>query len=134
MTTAAYAARTRYATDSVATASPARLLLMLFERLTRDLVAAEQAVEERDLGTASAQLLHAQAIIMELNTSLKPDVWDGARALSELYVFLHAELVAANLTKDAARIRGVRELVEPLHQTWREAAMAAATATATATA
>ena len=126
MTTAAYAARARYTADAVSTASPARLLLMLFERLTRDLVAAEQAVEARDLGAASAQLLHAQAILMELSTSLDLDAWDGARGLSDLYLFLHRELVQANLTKDAARVRGVRELVEPLHQTWREAALAAA--------
>ena len=128
MTTAAYAARARYTADAVTTASPARLLLMLFERLTRDLVAAENAVQQGDLAETSTQLLHAQAILLELNTSLRPDVWDGAAGLSQLYVFLHAELVAANVGKDAARIRGVRELVEPLHQTWREAALAAATA------
>lgn len=128
MTTAAYAARARYTADSVSTASPARLLLMLFERLTRDLVAAEQALEARDLATASEQLLHAQAILMELNTSLDLDAWEGARGLSNLYVFMHSELVAANMGKDVAKVRGVRELVEPLHQTWREAAMAAAVA------
>lgn len=126
MTTAAYAARARYTSDSVATASPARLLLMLFERLVRDLVAAEQAIEVRDLGTASEQLLHAQAILMELNTSLDLDAWDGARGLSDLYVFMHGELVAANLAKDAERVRAVRELVEPLQDTWRQAALAAA--------
>lgn len=134
MTTASYAARARYTSDSVTTASPARLLLMLFERLVRDLVAAEQAVEQRDLAVASEQLLHAQAILLELNTSLDHTVWDGAAGLSALYVFLHSELVAANLTKDAERVRAVRELVEPLQETWKQAALAAASAPSAASA
>lgn len=129
MTTAAYAARTRYATDSVSTASPARLLLMLFDRLVRDLVAAEEALDGQQLSEASAQLVHAQAIITELNTSLDHDVWDGARGLSELYVFMNRELIAANLGKDATKVREVRELVEPLRETWRQAALTAAAGT-----
>ena len=124
-TAAAYAARA-YATDSVSTASPARLLLMLFDRLVRDLVAAEQAIGKKDLAEANNQLVHAQAIVTELNTSLAVDAWDGARALSDLYLFMNRELVAANIGKDAAKVREVHELAESLRQTWREAALAAA--------
>lgn len=124
MTTAAYAARA-YTTDSVSTASPARLLIMLFDRLVRDLVAAEQAIGKRDLAEASNQLVHAQAILTELNTSLDVDAWGGARGLSDLYMFMNRELIAANLGKDAAKVRAVHELAESLRQTWREAALAA---------
>ena len=124
MTTAAYAARA-YTTDSVSTASPARLLIMLFDRLVRDLVAAEQAIGKKDLAEASNQLVHAQAIVTELNTSLDVDAWDGARGLSDLYMFMNRELIAANLGKDAAKVREVHELAESLRQTWREAALAA---------
>ena len=45
-------AQQRYAAESVATASPARLLLMLFDRLVRDLVMAEQAVRDGDRAVA----------------------------------------------------------------------------------
>lgn len=123
--TTAHSARARYTSDAISTASPARLLLMLFDRLVRDLVTAEDAMARRDLQVAHDQLLHAQAILQELDSSLDRTVWEGAKGLSDLYVFLHAELVAANLTKDADRVRGVRDLVEPLQQTWREAALAA---------
>ena len=126
--TTAHSARARYTSDAISTASPARLLLMLFDRLVRDLVTAEDAMARRDLQVAHDQLLHAQAILQELDSSLDRTVWEGAKGLSDLYVFLHAELVAANLTKDADRVRGVRDLVEPLQQTWREAALAAVTA------
>ncbi len=128
--TTANSARARYTSDAITTASPARLLLMLFDRLVRDLVAAEDALGRRDLQVAHDQLLHAQAILLELDSSLDQTVWDGAKGLSDLYVFLHSELVAANLGKDAARVRTVRDLVEPLQQTWREAALAAVAAVA----
>ena len=123
--TTAHSARARYTNDAISTASPARLLLMLFDRLVRDLVTAEDALARRDLQCAHDQLLHAQAILLELDSSLDRSAWSGAQGLSDLYVFLHGELVAANTRKDARRVSGARELVETLQQTWREAALAA---------
>ena len=123
MTYGTQTARARYAADTLATASPARLLVMLYDRLVRDLVTAEDAVRSGDLATASENLVHAQAIVLELRTSLDVTVWDGARGLAELYTFLHGELVTANVRKDAARTARCRELVEPLRDAWREAAL-----------
>ena len=123
MTTAAYAARARYATEAVTTASPAKLLLMLFDRLVRDLVNAEQALRDRQLSTASSELVHAQDILSELHTSLDVTAWEGGPALASLYRYLRTELVAANLHKDRARVVQVRELVEPLRDAWRTAAL-----------
>ena len=124
MTTAgSYAARSRYASEAVTTASPAKLLLMLYDRLVRDLVTAEQALETGDLSRASSELVHAQEIVSELQTSLDVTAWDGAAGLSALYTFVRAELVAANLGKDAKRIADCREIVEPLRDAWRAAAL-----------
>lgn len=128
MTTAAVA-RSHYATQSVTTASPARLLVMLYDRLVRDLVQAEEAITTGRIAVANEQLQHAQQIILELNTSLDRDAWSGAEGLSQLYDFLHAELLAANTSKDAARVSGVRELVVPLQDAWRQAALATAAGT-----
>jgi flagellar protein FliS len=123
--TTAHAARSRYATDNLATASPARLLVMLYDRLVRDLVLAEQATREGRFATSSAELVHAQAIVLELRTNLKPDLWDGAAGLSSLYTWLYSELLTANVRKDADKIATCRALVEPLRDAWREAAMQA---------
>ena len=120
------AARRHYATESVATASPARLLLMLWDRLVRDLVQAEDALVVHRLDVACDRLVHAQDILSELDTTLDTSVWEGGEGLSQLYRFCRAELVAANLTKDPQRVGAVRELLEPLRDAWREAAMAAA--------
>jgi flagellar protein FliS len=123
MTYAASAARSRYAADTVSTASPARLLIMLYDRLVRDLVTAESAAATGDVTTMSIQLVHAQDIILELRTSLDLTVWDGAQGLSDLYTFLYGELVTANVRKDAARIASCRSIVEPLRDAWRTAAL-----------
>ena len=71
------------------------------------------------LGAASEDLLHAQAIVLELRTNLDLDVWDGARGLADLYTYLHGELVAANVRKDADRTAQCRRLVESLRDAWR---------------
>lgn len=117
------AARARYTSESVNTASPARLLVQLYDRLVRDLCTAERAVRERDYGAASTELVHAQAIVLELRVSLKLDVWDGAAGLAALYNYIHSELVAANVRRDADRIAACLALVEPLRDAWRTAAL-----------
>jgi flagellar secretion chaperone FliS len=122
------AMRARYLADAVATASPAKLLLMLFDRLVVDLNRGEQALHAGDRPEANTHLKHAQDIVTELHVSLDLDAWDGAADLASLYAFVETELINANIRGDAAKVAGVRDLIEPLRDTWREAAMAVAAA------
>jgi len=48
--------------------------------------------------------------------------------LAALYAFVETELINANIRGDAAKVTSVRDLIEPLRDTWREAAMAVAAA------
>jgi flagellar protein FliS len=128
MTTSNPAMRARYLADSISTASPARLLVMLYERLVLDLSRGEQALLAGDRAAASTLLMHAQDIVMELRTSLNMDAWDGAGGLAQIYTYLMTELVQANIKADAARVATCRSLVEPLRDAWREAAGATAVA------
>jgi flagellar protein FliS len=116
-------ARSRYTADAVATASPARLLVMLYDRLVLDLVNAEAYVCDQDFERMSSELQHAQEIVLELRTSLDMDAWDGAAGLAALYTWVFSELVTANIQRDPARIRSCRDLVEPLRDAWRQAAI-----------
>ena len=120
-------ARNAYLEQSVATASPARLLVMLYDRLVLDLTRAAEAQDANDIATASSNLIHAQEIVLELRTSLKMDVWEGASRLASIYAWLHSELVRANISKDVAITRDCLKIVEPLAETWREAAVQSAT-------
>ena len=114
--------RTRYLDDTVATASPARLLTMLYDRLVLDLKRAEAEQRAGNRAAASSHLLHAQDIVAELASTLDVRAWDGARQLLSVYTFLLTELVGANIAGDADRTAACRELVEPLCDAWHQAA------------
>ena len=71
------AKRAEYARNAVLSATPARLLTMLYDRLLLDLSRAEAAQQAGNWQVASEQLIHAQAIIAELSGSLKVQDWEG---------------------------------------------------------
>ena len=116
------ALRARYLTDAVATASPQRLLVMLYDRLALDLERAQAALSAGDRIAASAQLMHAQDIVLELHSTLNVEDWEGGPALSSLYNWVYGELVLANVKGDARRVADCRTVVEPLRDAWAEAA------------
>jgi flagellar protein FliS len=117
--------RDRYLQDSISTASPAKLLVMLYDRLILDLAQGEEAIRAGELEVAHEKLSHSQEIVMELRVSLDVEAWSGAPGLASLYGFLLVELIGANVAKDADRVAVCRTLVEPLRDAWREAAAAA---------
>jgi flagellar protein FliS len=127
---AAAALRARYMGDTVATASPQQLLVMLYDRLALDLQRAQTAFSGGDHAEASRQLLHAQDIVTELHSSLKVEVWDGGPRLAALYTWLLTELVNANVKRDANRVASCLQVVEPLRDAWRQAAVSLAVASA----
>ncbi len=114
--------RARYMGDTVATASPQQLLVMLYDRLALDLQRAEEALVAGDREVSHAQLLHAQEIVLELRASLQVDVWEGGPRLAALYSWVLGELMKANMKGDVRRVRDCRQVVEPLRDAWREAA------------
>lgn len=118
------AIRMKYLAQSVETASPAQLVVMLYNALVKDLLQAERAIGRDDGPLAHESLVHAQDIVSALRGTLDLDAWDGARNLASLYDYLLEQMVAANIGKDADLVKTCRELVEPLRDAWREAALA----------
>lgn len=114
--------RTRYVDDAVSTASPGRLLVMLYDRLVMDLQKAEAEQRAGNRGAAGPHLTHAQDIVHELAATLDVNAWDGAPRLLSVYMYLITELVSANVAGDADRTAACRELVEPLRDAWFQAA------------
>jgi flagellar protein FliS len=114
--------RSEYAEQAVLSATPVQLVTMLYDRLLLDLARAEKAQVGQEWAVASEQLLHAQAIIAELTSSLRVDVWDGGEGLLALYGYTSTALVNANVHRDVALTREVTGLLEPLRQAWHEAA------------
>lgn len=125
------AQRNQYLADSVLSAPPARLLTMLYDRLLLDLGRAQTAQEAANWSVASENLIHAQAIITELSSSLRADTWDGADGLLGIYNYAATALVNANIQRNPALTREAIDLLEPLRQAWHEAAAAAPAPAAT---
>ncbi|MBB2945872.1 flagellar protein FliS [Actinoplanes lutulentus] len=116
--------RDRYLQDAINTASPAKLLIMLYDRMILDLGQGEEAFRNGDREAGSAKVMHAQEIVLELRTTLDVEAWDGAPGLASLYGFVLTELIGANIARDADRVASCRTLLEPLRDAWREAASA----------
>lgn len=117
--------RRAYAEMTLTTASPARLVTMLYDRLSRDLTEAVDALDSQSLSKAHDTLVHAQEIVAALKAALDPTVWDGARQLADIYTFLLERLVAANVRKDATMVRECLGIVEPLRDAWHTAYLTA---------
>jgi flagellar secretion chaperone FliS len=116
------AKRSQYNRDAILSATPIRLLTMLYDRLLLDLNRADAAQVSQNWQVASENLLHAQAIVAELTSSLKVDAWDGGEGLLGLYLYVSNALVSANVRRDVERTRECITLLEPLRTAWYEAA------------
>jgi flagellar protein FliS len=115
-------AQSRYLADTVSTATPAQLVVMLYDRLGLDLVKAGQAFATDDRAEVSACLLHAHLILAELLANLRTDVWDGADNLASLYSFLIRELVSIRMETNLKRLASCLGIVRGLRSAWSEAA------------
>lgn len=116
-------ARTTYMESSIQTADPSRLLVMLCDRLVLDVQRGLAAQQDGDRQVAHDQLIHAQAIVSELRTSLKPEGFVGGVELAALYDHIYLQLVAANIHQDQEATAHCLSLVTTIADTWRQAAM-----------
>lgn len=120
--TSAAAKLSAYNRDSVLSASPARLLTMLYDRLLLDLARGETALASEQWPTAWENLRHADQIVAELAGTLRVDLWDGAEGLLQLYGYLADLIVGGMIEREVSKVREAIALAEPLRQTWHEAA------------
>ena len=117
--------RNRYLRENVATASPAQLVVMLYDRMLKDLTTAEMALAQGDIAATHEALVHAQDILHELNATLDTSVWKEGEALQRLYVYCIDQLMDANMRKSSEPIGTVRSVLEPIADAWRQVASGA---------
>jgi len=130
MNYARQSARTAYQGNAIATASPARLLVMLFERLVLDAERGQVALLSGAREEANQQLVHAQAIVTELQSTLNVDAMPAGQELLALYDYLQRLFVKANVSQDQIAAAEAVRLCRDLCDTWRQAALLAAAASA----
>lgn len=110
----------QYRTAQVATADPARLVLMMYDGALRFAGQGRQAIEDGDVEKANAHLGRAQDIVTELTAVLNPEAGAIAENLQQMYDFIGSRLVEANVKKDVAPLAEAVGLLEELRETWRQ--------------
>ena len=111
-----------YKNTAVQTASPAKLLLMLFDGLLSSLENAGAAIREGFLEDANRQLIKAQNIVLELRSSLKME-YEVSQSLESLYDYYYRCLVDANVQKNEQILSELRPLIQGLRDTWYQASL-----------
>jgi flagellar protein FliS len=116
------AAQTWYMEETVATATPARLLCLLYDRLARDLGQGRTALLAGRRDDAEAKLDHAVEIFTELVCTLDGTAWNGAGDLARIYSWMTSQVISAKVKGDASLVGPVHELVVQLGSAWHEVA------------
>lgn len=112
-------AQNAYKQNSVTTASPGELTLMLYNGCLKFLHKAKQAIQDKNIQEKNSNLQKAQSVIAELMSTLNMDV-DVSKQLLPLYEYLNRRLVEANVKSDIAIIEEVEGFVTEFRNTWKE--------------
>ncbi len=107
-----------YETNGVKTASPKKLLVMLYEGAIKFCRLAEMAINENNIERRNENLKRAQDIITELQVTLNHDAGEIAEKLEMLYSYMNSELVLANINNDVMKVTFVRSMLDELKEAW----------------
>ncbi|WP_352407997.1 flagellar export chaperone FliS [Acetoanaerobium noterae] len=110
----------KYKEQSVTTATPEELTLMLYNGCIKFINLAEVYIEEKDYAKSNLNIQKAQDIIQELNITLNMD-YEISQNLRQLYTFVNEKLLDANIKKDKQALFDAKEIVSDLRDTWKEA-------------
>ena len=108
-----------YRDHAVTTASPAKLVVLIFQRLTLDLERALHALETDQ--SPHTHLIHAQDLLVALLDALDLDAWEHAPQLANIYLTIHQNLITANIEKNPTLIRDNLDIITELTQAWTQA-------------
>ena len=114
----------KYVANQVLTASPAELILLLFDEGIRSLKKAEAAfaIESPErFESIHKHLTHSQDVILELSLSLNMEKGgEVAQNLGRIYDFMLRHLRQANAEKQLQPVIDVRELLTTLRDAWQQ--------------
>jgi flagellar protein FliS len=115
-----------YRANSVLTASPGQLVLMLYDGALRSLAIAREAFgrppeDVMRIAVINQQLLKAQAIFAELQGTLNHEAGgEFSRQMERLYEYYNRRLIEANLRKKVEPVIEVERLLTEVRNAWSE--------------
>jgi flagellar biosynthetic protein FliS len=110
----------RYKQDYISTASPADLVIMLYEGCIKKIKLSQIYLESGDIEQTSNALVSAQNIIGELMSSLDMS-FDISKDLFNLYDYMMNELVQMNVRKELDTAPAILDMLTSLKNAWVEA-------------
>lgn len=110
----------QYQEQSVFTASPEELTLMLYNGIIKFMTLAELAIDKKDIESKNTNLQKAQTIIAELEATLKMD-YEISKNLWQLYDFAMDRLTDANIKNDKKLIQEAKDIITDIRDSWKEA-------------
>lgn len=112
----------RYRAVKVQTASPAQIMLMLYDGAIRFAQIAQQKIKAKDIAAKGVYINKTQAIISELMGSLDFSVSpELCERLEQLYLYIMDQLTEANVHLKVEPLDVVIELLNTLRSAWGEA-------------
>ena len=107
-----------YQQQSILTAPPERLVVMLYDGALRFFFQAAVAMREGRRGLSDEKLRRGEAIVDHLIQTLDMSAGEIAQNLEGIYVFCKRHLLEARIERDAAMIDKVSELLGELREAW----------------
>lgn len=108
-----------YKQNSVTTASPGELTLMLYNGCLKFLNKAKQAIADKNIEERNYYIQRSQAIIAELMSTLNMDI-EISKQMLPLYEYMNRRLTEANIKNEPVIIEEVEGLVTEFRDTWKE--------------
>lgn len=112
-------AAAQYMKNSIETASPAKLVLMLYDGAIRFCNIGLEGIEENNIEKASNNIIKAERIITELRCTLDMK-YPVAKEFDTVYEYIHRRLAEANMKKDAEILKEAQEHIKTMRDTWKE--------------
>ena len=116
----AYNAYNQYRENSIFTASPEELTLMLYNGLVKFIMRGIDSIEKKDIQEANSNIIKAQNIISEFMNTLDMK-YELSASLNSIYDYMLRRLIDANITKDKDIMEEVLEFAKTLRDTWEQA-------------
>ena len=112
----------QYQQSQIQTASPEKIIIMLYDGAIQFLNKALKAIENNDIQESHNNIIGAQRIISEFMNTLDVEAGgDVCRNLYSLYEYMHYRLVQANIQKNKNMIEEVLHHLKELKETWEQA-------------
>ena len=120
MTAFATASPAAYQQQSIMTAPPERLVVMLYDGAIRFFFQAAAAMREGARATALERLDRGEAIVDHLLATLDLSAGQIAERLEGIYVFCKRLLLEARIERDADKLDLVRGYLSELREAWAQ--------------